>query len=48
MPKFSYVAMDPRGKETKGTIEGASLNEAKCEMTAHTLGSTGDDDFEIL
>ena len=28
MPKFSYVAMDPRGKETKGTIEGASLNEA--------------------
>jgi type IV pilus assembly protein PilC len=28
MPKFSYVAMDPRGKETKGTIEVASQNEA--------------------
>lgn len=28
MPKFSYVAMDSRGKETKGTIEGANLNEA--------------------
>ncbi len=28
MPKFSYVAMDPRGKETKGTLEVASQNEA--------------------
>jgi len=28
MPKFNYVAMDSRGKETKGTIEGANLNEA--------------------
>ena len=28
MPKFSYVAMDTRGKETKGTIEVASQNEA--------------------
>jgi type IV pilus assembly protein PilC len=28
MPKFSYVAMDSRGKETKGTIEVASQNEA--------------------
>lgn len=28
MPKFSYVAMDSRGKETKGTIEVASQAEA--------------------
>jgi type IV pilus assembly protein PilC len=28
MPKFSYVAMDSRGKETKGTLEVASQNEA--------------------
>ena len=28
MPKFSYVAMDNRGKETKGTIEVANQNEA--------------------
>ena len=28
MPKFSYVAMDSRGKETKGVIEVANQNEA--------------------
>jgi type IV pilus assembly protein PilC len=28
MPKFNYVAMDSRGKETKGTIEVGSQNEA--------------------
>ena len=28
MPKFSYVAMDSRGKETKGTLDVASQNEA--------------------
>ncbi|MBM3846329.1 MAG: type II secretion system F family protein [Verrucomicrobia bacterium] len=28
MPKFNYVAMDPRGKETKGTLEVANQNEA--------------------
>src|SRR5216110_2759701 len=28
MPKFSYVAMDTHGKETKGTLEVASQNEA--------------------
>lgn len=28
MPKFSYVAMDSRGKETKGTLEVATQNEA--------------------
>lgn len=28
MPKFSYVAMDAHGKETKGTLEVASQNEA--------------------
>jgi type IV pilus assembly protein PilC len=28
MPKFSYVAMDSRGKETKGTLEVASQSEA--------------------
>ncbi|MBK9140531.1 MAG: type II secretion system F family protein [Verrucomicrobia bacterium] len=28
MPKFNYVAMDSRGKETRGTIEGASVTEA--------------------
>ena len=28
MPKFSYVAMDSRGKETKGTLEVSSQNEA--------------------
>ncbi len=28
MPKYSYVAMDSRGKETKGTLEVGSQNEA--------------------
>ncbi|MBM3824123.1 MAG: type II secretion system F family protein [Verrucomicrobia bacterium] len=28
MPKFNYIAMDARGKETKGTIEVGSQNEA--------------------
>jgi type IV pilus assembly protein PilC len=28
MPKFSYVAMDQKGKEQKGTIEVATQNEA--------------------
>jgi type IV pilus assembly protein PilC len=28
MPKFNYVAMDSRGKETKGTLEVASQSEA--------------------
>ena len=28
MPKYSYVAMDSRGKETKGTLDVASQNEA--------------------
>ncbi|HEV2392881.1 MAG TPA: type II secretion system F family protein [Verrucomicrobiae bacterium] len=28
MPKFNYVAMDQHGKETKGTLEVASQNEA--------------------
>src|SRR5437667_6647104 len=28
MPKYNYVAMDGRGKETKGTLEVGSQNEA--------------------
>src|SRR5438445_7374548 len=28
MPKFSYVAMDAHGKETKGTLEVGTQNEA--------------------
>ena len=28
MPKFNYVAMDSHGKETKGTLEVGSQNEA--------------------
>src|SRR5687767_9157309 len=28
MAKFSYVAMDSRGKETKGTLDVANQNEA--------------------
>ena len=28
MPKFTYVAMDSRGKETKGTLDVGSQNEA--------------------
>ncbi len=28
MPKYNYVAMDARGKETKGTLEVSSQNEA--------------------
>ena len=28
MPKFNYVAMDAHGKETKGTLEVSSQNEA--------------------
>ena len=28
MPKYTYVAMDAHGKESKGTLEVASQNEA--------------------
>src|SRR4029079_5088313 len=28
MPKYNYVAMDSHGKETKGTLEVATQNEA--------------------
>ena len=28
MPKFNYVAMDSRGKETKGTLEVGSQADA--------------------
>ena len=28
MPKYDYIALDSRGKETKGSIEVASQNEA--------------------
>ena len=28
MPKYDYIALDSRGKETKGTIEAGSQNEA--------------------
>lgn len=28
MPKYSYVAMDSRGKETKGTLDATNQNEA--------------------
>ena len=28
MPKFNYVAMDTRGKETKGTLDVASQSDA--------------------
>ena len=28
MPKFDYVALDQKGKETKGSVEAASQNEA--------------------
>src|SRR5258708_6139551 len=28
MPKFNYVAMDSHGKETRGTLEVGSQNEA--------------------
>ena len=28
MPKYEYVALDARGKETKGSIEAGSQNEA--------------------
>jgi len=28
MPKYDYVALDQKGKETKGTVEAASQNEA--------------------
>src|SRR5512137_888439 len=28
MPKFNYVALDSRGKETKGTLDVSNQNEA--------------------
>lgn len=32
MPKFNYIAMDSRGKETKGTVEVANQNEAVARL----------------
>jgi type IV pilus assembly protein PilC len=40
MPKFSYVAMDQTGKETKGTLEVASQNEAIARVKEMNLFPT--------
>ncbi len=40
MPKFSYVAMDTHGKETKGTLEVASQNEAIARVKEMNLFPT--------
>src|SRR5437879_6551530 len=40
MPKFNYVAMDQRGKETKGTLEVASQNEAIARVKEMNLFPT--------
>src|SRR5207247_7156628 len=40
MPKFDYVALDARGKETKGSIEVASQNEAIGRVKEMGLFST--------
>ena len=40
MPKFSYVAMDQSGKETKGTLEVASQNEAIARVKEMNLFPT--------
>ena len=40
MPKFNYVAMDNRGKESKGTLECASQNEAIARVKEMNLYPT--------
>src|SRR5512135_1818367 len=40
MPKFSYVAMDAHGKESKGTLEVASQNEAIARVKEMNLFPT--------
>ncbi len=40
MPKFSYVAMDAHGKETKGTLEVSSQNEAIARVKEMNLFPT--------
>lgn len=40
MPKYSYVAMDAQGKETKGTLEVASQNEAIARVKEMNLFPT--------
>src|SRR6266436_762241 len=40
MPKYNYVAMDSRGKETKGTLEVASQNEAIARVKEMNLFPT--------
>src|SRR6266446_9799471 len=40
MPKFNYVAMDQKGKETKGTLEVASQNEAIARVKEMNLFPT--------
>src|SRR5439155_6943360 len=40
MPKFNYVAMDAHGKETKGTLEVTSQNEAIARVKEMNLFPT--------
>jgi type IV pilus assembly protein PilC len=40
MPKYSYVAMDQKGKETKGTLEVGSQNEAIARVKEMNLFPT--------
>jgi type IV pilus assembly protein PilC len=40
MPKYNYVAMDQHGKETKGTLEVASQNEAIARVKEMSLYPT--------
>src|SRR3954466_12066234 len=40
MPKFNYAAMDAHGKETRGTLEATSQNEAIGSMKEMNLFPT--------
>src|SRR6267378_5045586 len=40
MPKYNYVAMDKKGKETKGTLEVANHNEAVAQVKDMNLFPT--------
>ena len=40
MPKFSYVAMDTRGAEMKGTLDVANQNEAIARVKEMNLFPT--------
>ena len=37
MPRFAYLAVDPRGRERRGSVQATSANSAKANLESRKL-----------